>query len=175
MQDDHSHSRDYKPNPGDAEDPRFDELLRGAMQARPEPAVPLDLAARAMKMARVEDRTKVLDHARLLARQRWWAQISGLAAAVLIVAMLAGAAHRMWSRGDIAALTGGDSSDTSTSIATDTDSTGATSTATSTSSTTNTIAIVFVAELLVLAVVLMSISRTGPTAPFGAEALAGFW
>ncbi len=168
--------KDARPqSPDDNADAGFDQLLRIAMQARPEPAAPPDLAARAMKLARTEDRTHAVELARQLARQRWWAQASGLAAAVLIVAMLAGAAHRMWSRGDIASLTTSDSTDTSTSVASDTDSTTSISASTSTSSTTNTIAIVFVAEILVLAVVLMSISRSGPSTPFGAEALAGFW
>jgi len=175
MNDASSNLRNDQPSPGDPDDARFEELLRIAIKARPESAAPFDLAARAMKLARAEDRAHAIDHTRRLARQRWWAQLSGLAAAMLIVAMIAGAAHRMWSRGDIAALTSTDSADTSTSTATDADSSSATATSTSTSTTTNTIAIVFVAELLVLAVVLMSISRTGPITPFGAEALAGFW
>jgi hypothetical protein len=87
--------------------------------------------------------------------------------------MLAGAAHRLWARGDIAAIAEAASSDSSsTSASTDSDSTTISN---STSSSTNTIAVVIVAELLVMGIVLMSSPRNASTNPWSPEAAGGFW
>lgn len=166
---------------GSAEDAAFEELLRAAMQARPEPVAPPDLALRAMALAVADESARGAQVARQLARQRWWAQFAGYAAALLIVGLLVGAARLMWSRGDIASIASSTSADESSGDATSGDVTSSdasdtnASAATSTSSTTGTIAVVFVAELLVLGIVLTSMSRRAPTMPWGAEALAGFW
>ena len=160
------------------DDVAVDDLLRAAMQARPEPASIPDLAAKAMARAGRTDNARQADRARRLARQRRWGQIASIAAVLLIVAMITVAARRMWERGDLTAS----SSSTSTEVSTDpaaspaaNSSEDTSTTPTSTSSTTGTIAVVFVAELLVLGVVLLSMSRRTPAATWGAEAVAGLW
>ena len=84
---------------GSAEDAAFEEMLRSAMQGRPEPSAPPDLAMRAMALAIADESARGAQRARQLARQRRWAQLASVAAGLLIVAMLAGAARRMWARG----------------------------------------------------------------------------
>ena len=161
------------------DDAAFERALASAMKARPEPLAPSNLAARAMQMARAQSRRLAEQQTRRIARQRWWAQLSGIAATMLIVAMLAGAARKMWTRGDIAAIAAASSTDSTSATATETDAATADA-ATSDSSTSNysvgnTVAIVFVGELLLLGLVLLTLPRSGPSMPWGAEAGAGMW
>jgi hypothetical protein len=180
----HNSSADLPPAtggaaPGASPDAPFDDLLRTAMLARPQPAAPADLALRAIALATADKTVRLTDYPSRLLRPRLWAQIASIAATLLIVALLAGAARHMWTDGDIAAIASAGTADSAStsddSTAADSDSSASTSGSASVSSTTSTIAVVLVAELLVLGVVLLSLSRRTPTMPWGAEALAGLW
>lgn len=160
-------------NPLPTDDAGFDHLLRSALLARGEPEAPFNLAGRAIALARTEHAARTRLQGQRIARQRRFALISGLAATVMIAALVAVAAERLWSRGDIAAVvayvTSDSSSTTATATSSDSDSTS------STTSNTGTVAVIFVGELLVLSMILMTISRGASPSPWGAEAVAGMW
>jgi hypothetical protein len=166
----------------DPDDAAFEQMLKTALLARPEPEIPLDLAGKAMRLARTREAASLKQRTERLARQRWWAQITGIAAAVLIGAMLIGAAHRLWARGDITSLatfvSSSDSTSTSASSSTATSPTSSdddSTTGTSTTSSTGIIASVFVGELLLIGMLLASLSRGGPPGTWTSEAVAGLY
>ena len=152
-----------------SDDAAFEGMLRSAMAARPEPEAPFDLARRAMELARRQQAAHLRQQAAAMARQRRFAIVSTMAAAVMIAALLAVVAERLWARGDIAAVisyVSSDSASTSTTSA-ETDS--------STSSSTSTTAAIFVGELLLLGVILLSVSRGAAPSSWAPEAAAGMW
>jgi cobalamin biosynthesis Mg chelatase CobN len=196
---------DFFPEHDDADaDPAFDVILRAALRACPQPMAPSNLAARAMEIARDQSRQEARRHAEGLSRQRRWLGLCSAAAAMLIAAILAVAAQRLWTRGDITALT--TSTSTASSISTDADAstsassadaasvaasssqTSSTATSTSAASTTDSstsssstssiagaVGIVFLAELLVVGLVLMTITRSNSLSPVGNEIVMGMW
>ncbi|HWE02420.1 MAG TPA: hypothetical protein VG326_08400 [Tepidisphaeraceae bacterium] len=166
------------PGPDDA---AFDLVLQTALRARPEPEIPLDLAGKAMRLARTRESAELQRRAERLARQRWWAQMTGIAAAVLIGAILAGAAHRLWTRGDITSIAAAvsssdsDSATTATSTAAATSSDDTSSSSATTTGSTGIVASVFVGELLLTGMLLASLSRGGVPGPWTSEAVAGLY
>lgn len=64
-------------------DDNFGILLRRAMQAQPEPATSIDVAAAALEKVRVREAALAR-----VARMRWWGRMLGVAAGLLIVVVL---------------------------------------------------------------------------------------
>jgi len=164
----------------DPDDADFELMLRSALRARPEPAIPLDLAGKAMRLGRTRAAAMLQQRTERLSRQRWWAQVTGIAAAAIIAIMLIGAAHRLWTRGDITSLatfvSSSESNSTSTSSSATTSSDDdSTTSASIASSSTGILASVFVGELLLIGMLLASLSRSGPPGPWTSEAVAGLY
>jgi hypothetical protein len=111
----------------------FDDLLRAAMQRRPEADAPDDLAARAMEIAHT--RAAMTEPNRLW-RYRLMVRLASLAAVVLIGLFVCIGVHRLSDRGDLTLTPGNAWTDSSTATATDS-STGTASSSSSDSSTWN--------------------------------------
>jgi hypothetical protein len=67
------------------ESDELDALLRRAMQSRPAPATPADLASRALAIARETE--AALPPIAVLSRVRWWNRVATAVAAVVILAI----------------------------------------------------------------------------------------
>jgi hypothetical protein len=144
----------------------FDDLLRAAMQRRPDAAAPADLATRAMQIAQV--RAARVEPNRLR-RLRLIGRLASLAAVVLIGIFVSIGVHRLADHGDLTLTPGNSWTDSS---ATTTDSSTAISTSTSSdSSTWNWIIIVGVVGLTGLGAAAV-IRQSSPFA--GAAGLARF-
>ena len=128
-------------------DDDFENFLRRAMHARPEPAAAADLARRSMNVVR-SDAARAAPHLQRISRHRRWNRVVGLAAAALVAIVVALGALRL-------------SRQTGTSIFSSSDSTSASATSTDSSSAgsdtfTLQSSTLLAAELLVAALVLLS-------------------
>ncbi|HEX4123405.1 MAG TPA: hypothetical protein VHY37_01665 [Tepidisphaeraceae bacterium] len=108
----------------------FDQVLRAAMQRRPEPAAPADLPARAMRLAAA--RSAAVEPARLR-RVRLVARFASLAAVVLIGFFIAVGVHRLADHGDLT-LTPGNNYTAASAVATQNSASSSTSTSSNSSS-----------------------------------------
>jgi hypothetical protein len=92
-------------------DDELDDLLRGAMAARPDAPAPSNLAARAIDIARATDAELAA-----VARVNRWNRFVTAMAAVVIIALAAWVLHARWSAGGFQAWseTSSDSSTTTT-------------------------------------------------------------
>jgi hypothetical protein len=135
------------------ESDELDALLRRAMQSRPAPATPADLAARAIALARETE--KALPPIAVLSRVRWWNRVATAVAAVVILA-IAGWVLRANLRA------GGFQPWTDTGVSSTDTSTSSTSTASATSSSSsNTTEWMFIGVgLAVTAVGILAVQRT---------------
>ena len=135
------------------DDPGFEQLLRSALRARPQPAAASNLAHRAMELARARAAVEARQRLEMLMRLRRRNRFVGLAASILIALVLLIGAQRVYKTGLF------------------TDSTTTTSTSSdSTSSTTSSIAVplgvAVTAEALVVALILLSAGPPDPRPSF---------
>jgi hypothetical protein len=124
-------------------DEELDASLRRALAARPEPELPADLAARAVRRASLSSRT-------LYRPAAFWRTVSSLAACLLIVGLLSFGAWR-WYRSSSS------SSDTSQTYATDTSTTSLS--AADTTSSQNAALLLVAGAVLVLSLGLVTLDR----------------
>lgn len=135
------------------DDVEFDHLLRQVMPARPEPRAKIDVVQRAIEKARLAE--CLVAHARLerLARYRRRNRITGIVAALLIAAVLAIGSLRLWRSGALFSSDANNADSTSSDVSTQ--SSGASLSPT----------VLLTAELLAVALVLLSASGTLSTRP----------
>lgn len=161
-----------------SDDDAFETLLRSAMAARPEPYAPTNLSSRAIDLARSAIVGAAQRRAQLLARQRRWAYVTGLAAALLIGLLLTTAILKANARRDFAYLLS-TSTTTAESTTAQASTDDATSAATSTDSSawgisTTTVCAV-VAGALGVAMALTTLTRAATPDSWGPDAAAGVW
>jgi hypothetical protein len=102
----------------------LDAMLRSAMTARPQPAIDVDLPARAIDRARVLNEIEIRRHT--VGRWIWVKRFSSLAASLLIVALLVSSIWRLsHNQAALSALTELTQSSTTDTTSTDTGSTSA--------------------------------------------------
>lgn len=128
------------------DDPEFEPTLRRSMVARPEPASISNLAFRAMQRAREQIRLAAAEQLRALSRLRRRSRWVGIVAAVLIAAVVALGAKK---------LANGGSLSVSSTATTSADSTSSDNAA-STGAGSVTLGVAITAELLVVAMILLS-------------------
>ena len=133
------------------DDVEFDHLLRDAMRSRPEPRAMSNLAHRAIALAREQVATAARKRLERLAGQRRRNRWLGLVATLLIAGVVALGAKKLSDSGAL---------DNSSASATTSDSTSSDSS--STSSSTITVGAALTAELLVVALILLSASMASP-------------
>lgn len=131
------------------DDPAFEQLLRSAMRARPQPAAASNLAHRAIEMARAQAAVEAREHLQMLTRLRRRNRFVGLAASILITLVLVLGAQRVYKTGLF--------TDSSTTTSTSSDSSSSTS-----SSIAVPLGVAVTAEALVVALILLS---AGPPEP----------
>lgn len=135
------------------DDPGFEQLLRSAMRARPQPAAPTNLVHRAIELARAQAAAEAKQRIEMLIRLRRRNRFVGLAASILIAMVLLIGAQRVYKTG----------------LFTDS-STTTSSTSDSTTSTTSSIAVplgvAVTAEALVVALILLSAGSSDPRPTF---------
>ena len=138
------------------DDPAFERLLRTAMRARPEPPAATNLAHRAIALARAQIAEDARAQLGMLSRLRRRNRLVGIAAGILIFAVVFVGGQRVWNSGFWT-----DSS--TTSISTSSDSTSSSST---TSTSTITLGMALTAEALVVALILLSTATSDPRPTF---------
>lgn len=133
----------------------FDRRLREAMRARPEPAPPPDLAARAMRLAEQQPMMPDTYRALLTRHQRVW-RLASTVAAMIILAILVVGGRKLVTNIRLASETSSQTSQVSDS---------STSTDSSTSSDTQSQAILWIGGGLLAILAALGIGRALATDP----------
>ena len=134
------------------DDPGFEQLLRSAMRARPQPAAPTNLVHRAIELARAQAAAEAKQRIEMLIRLRRRNRFVGLAASILITMVLLIGAQRVYKTGLF--------TDSATTTSSTSDSTS------STTSIAVPLGVSVPAEALVVALILLSAGSSDPRPAF---------
>jgi hypothetical protein len=140
---------------GFEDDPAFEQLLRAAMRARPEPPIASNLAHRAVERARAQMAEEARAQLGMLSRLRRRNRLVGLAAGVLISLVILVGGQRVWNSSFWT-----DSSATTISASSDSTSSSTTSTG------TITLGVALTVEALIVALILLSSGASDPRPTF---------